>query len=213
MPIRGPVCLPFDTDAGIEWQPVCTSDELADLPKKVKLLCEELVVFRDRRAASERSSPTAIRAPAELCGLARHVDALPLRVVEPAMITAAQPVLLDAAPFERGAAARAVGLERSDAALLVAEDYELLAEQLHLLWQIGELIRGAHRLPLAAHKLTHRGFLARRRSAHSPVAVSAFRKPISSLPPILYGSLPCRWVGADDHAEAYPLGTLNAPRV
>jgi hypothetical protein len=76
MPIRGPVCLPFDTDAGIEWQPVCTSDELADLPKKVKLLCEELVVFRDRRAASERSSPTAIRAPAELCGLARHVDSM-----------------------------------------------------------------------------------------------------------------------------------------
>ncbi|HZU90143.1 MAG TPA: Rieske 2Fe-2S domain-containing protein, partial [Stellaceae bacterium] len=29
------------------WQPVCTSDELRDLPKKVKLLCEELVLFRD----------------------------------------------------------------------------------------------------------------------------------------------------------------------
>src|SRR6266446_1278239 len=31
------------------WQPVCTSDELRDLPKKVKLLCKELVVFRDKR--------------------------------------------------------------------------------------------------------------------------------------------------------------------
>jgi phenylpropionate dioxygenase-like ring-hydroxylating dioxygenase large terminal subunit len=30
------------------WQQVCTSDELRDLPKKVKLLCEELVVFRDK---------------------------------------------------------------------------------------------------------------------------------------------------------------------
>ena len=29
------------------WQPICTSDELNDVPKKVKLLCEELVVFRD----------------------------------------------------------------------------------------------------------------------------------------------------------------------
>ena len=29
------------------WQPVGTSDELRDLPKKAKLLCEELVVFRD----------------------------------------------------------------------------------------------------------------------------------------------------------------------
>jgi phenylpropionate dioxygenase-like ring-hydroxylating dioxygenase large terminal subunit len=31
------------------WQPVCTSDELRDLPKKMKLLCEELVVFRDKQ--------------------------------------------------------------------------------------------------------------------------------------------------------------------
>jgi hypothetical protein len=31
------------------WQPVCTSDELNDLPKKVRLLCEELVVFRDKK--------------------------------------------------------------------------------------------------------------------------------------------------------------------
>ncbi len=31
------------------WQPMCTSDELRDLPKKVKLLCEELVVFRDKK--------------------------------------------------------------------------------------------------------------------------------------------------------------------
>src|SRR6266404_6451935 len=31
------------------WQPVCTSDELRDLPKTVKLLCKELVVFRDKK--------------------------------------------------------------------------------------------------------------------------------------------------------------------
>src|SRR5712672_4710928 len=31
------------------WQPVCTSDELNDLPKKVRLLCEELVVSRDKK--------------------------------------------------------------------------------------------------------------------------------------------------------------------
>ncbi len=29
------------------WQPVCPSDELRDLPKKIKLLCEEIIVFRD----------------------------------------------------------------------------------------------------------------------------------------------------------------------
>jgi hypothetical protein len=31
------------------WQPICTSDELRDLPKKVKLLCEELIIFRDKK--------------------------------------------------------------------------------------------------------------------------------------------------------------------
>src|SRR5436305_1858231 len=29
------------------WQPVCTSDELRDLPRRVKILCEELVLFRE----------------------------------------------------------------------------------------------------------------------------------------------------------------------
>jgi hypothetical protein len=30
------------------WQPICFSDELKDLPHRVKILGEELVVFRDR---------------------------------------------------------------------------------------------------------------------------------------------------------------------
>src|SRR6478672_10138987 len=35
------------------WQPVCTSDELRDLPRKEKLLCEEIVVFRDKKGRVE----------------------------------------------------------------------------------------------------------------------------------------------------------------
>ncbi len=31
------------------WQPVCTSDELRDFPRKEKLLCEDIVVFRDKK--------------------------------------------------------------------------------------------------------------------------------------------------------------------
>ncbi len=31
------------------WQPVCTSEERRDLPRKEKLLCEEIVVFRDKQ--------------------------------------------------------------------------------------------------------------------------------------------------------------------
>ena len=48
------------------WQPVCTSDELRDLPRKEKLLCEEIVVFRDKKGAGRRPRP-ALRAP-------RHVS-------------------------------------------------------------------------------------------------------------------------------------------
>ena len=29
------------------WQPVCTADELGDLPKRVRIMCEDLAVFRD----------------------------------------------------------------------------------------------------------------------------------------------------------------------
>lgn len=29
------------------WQPVCTSDEVADLPFRVRIMCEDLVLFRD----------------------------------------------------------------------------------------------------------------------------------------------------------------------
>src|SRR6202022_2598960 len=46
--------------------------------------------------------------------------------------------------------------EGSDAALFVTKDHQLLAEQLHLLWQIVELVRGAHRLPIATQEFTHR---------------------------------------------------------
>ena len=30
------------------WQPICFSDDLGDLPQRIRILGEELVVFRDR---------------------------------------------------------------------------------------------------------------------------------------------------------------------
>ena len=41
------------------WQPVCLSDELKNLPKKVKILCEDLVLFRERMARWDALSRTA----------------------------------------------------------------------------------------------------------------------------------------------------------
>jgi hypothetical protein len=41
------------------WQPVCPADELKDLPKKVKLLGEEIVVFRDKKGRVGALGPHA----------------------------------------------------------------------------------------------------------------------------------------------------------
>ena len=97
-----------------------------------------------------------IEAPPGLLALAWHVDALALRVVKPAVVAAAQAALLDPAPFERGAAMRAMWVERADPALLVAKDDDLLAQQLFLARQIAKLVRRAHGLPIAAHQFAHR---------------------------------------------------------
>ncbi len=93
---------------------------------------------------------------AELRGFAWHVDALALRVVEPAVIAAAQPLLLDAAPFERRAAMRAMRVEGADPPLPVAEHDDLLAQQLFLPRKVAQFVRCADRLPVAAHQLAHR---------------------------------------------------------
>jgi phenylpropionate dioxygenase-like ring-hydroxylating dioxygenase large terminal subunit len=41
---------------------VCTSEELSDLPRRVKLLCEELVIFRDKkgRIRGDASGPVRL---------------------------------------------------------------------------------------------------------------------------------------------------------
>jgi hypothetical protein len=42
------------------WQPICFSDELKDLPHRVKILGEELVGFRDLSGAVGRWTASAI---------------------------------------------------------------------------------------------------------------------------------------------------------
>ena len=62
-----------------------------------------------------------------------------MRVIEPPVIAATQPLLLDPPPLERGAAVRAMRLERTHMPLFVAE-----------------LTRRADRLPIAAEEFAHR---------------------------------------------------------
>jgi hypothetical protein len=47
-------------------------------------------------------------------------------------------------------------IERTDATLLVAEDHQLLAEQLNFLRQIPQFIRRAGRLPIPPQEFSHR---------------------------------------------------------
>src|SRR5438552_7818495 len=51
---------------------------------------------------------------------------------------------------------RAMRLERADPALLVAEQDDLLAEELLLARQIFQLLGEAHRLPITAQEIAHR---------------------------------------------------------
>jgi hypothetical protein len=67
------------------------------------------------------------------------------------VIAAAQPLLLDATPFERSAAMRAMRVEGADPPLLVAEHDNLLAQELFLPREVAQFVGRADRLPIASH--------------------------------------------------------------
>ena len=59
-------------------------------------------------------------------GLARLVQTVPVHVVQPAVVEAADPLLLDAPVAEVGGAVRAVQAQQPQPAQLVTEEEELL---------------------------------------------------------------------------------------
>ena len=71
---------------------------------------------------------------------------------------AAQPAILQPAEGEVGAAMRAVAIDQAVAALLVAEQHQLFAEQLHGAHRARalQLIDQRRRLPVAPHQLAAR---------------------------------------------------------
>src|SRR5712664_2217390 len=54
---------------------------------------------------------------------------------------------------------RAMRVERADPASFVAEQDDLLAEELLLARQVAQFVRGADRLPITAHQFAHRAAL------------------------------------------------------
>ena len=94
------------------------------------------------------------------CGrLRRHVDALPGHIIFPAVIGAAQAVLLVAAEPQRHAAMGAEFVHQAEPALRVAKRDQPLAEQLHphrRTVRPRQFLRHQRRDPVAAKQLAHR---------------------------------------------------------
>ena len=73
----------------------------------------------------------------------------------PAVIAAADTVLLHDAELERGAAVRAVTVHDTDVAALVAVGDKIFAQNADRLRHVGQFLRQANRLPEAPHVLAH----------------------------------------------------------
>ena len=89
-------------------------------------------------------------------GLAGLFEAAALGVELPAVIAAADAVLLDLAIIERGAAVAAAGVEQAGAAMPVAEQDEILTERADFSGNIGGVARKADRVPIAPQQFPHR---------------------------------------------------------
>jgi hypothetical protein len=94
------------------------------------------------------------------CGFAGHVDALASDVVLPAVVHTAQTVLLVARPVEGGAPVGADLCEETDFTRGVAEEDEILVEQLdavRFVVRLLEVSREVDRHPVLPHEVAHGG--------------------------------------------------------
>jgi hypothetical protein len=89
-------------------------------------------------------------------GLAGLLQAMALGVEFPAVIAAADAVILDLAVIERGAAMAAAGVQQADTAALVAKQDEIFAEDANFPGDIGGIGDQSDRVPIAAEQFAHR---------------------------------------------------------
>ena len=89
-------------------------------------------------------------------GLAGLLEAMALGVELPAVVAAADAVFLDLAVIERGAAMAAARVQQADAAVLVAEQHQILAEHAHFSGDIGGVGDEPDRVPVAPEQFAHR---------------------------------------------------------
>jgi len=89
-------------------------------------------------------------------GLARLLEAVALHVEQPAVVTAADAALVDAAIIETRAAVAAAGVHEARPPGAIAEEDKVFAQDAHLARRRGGMPGQAHRMPVAAQQLAHR---------------------------------------------------------
>ena len=89
-------------------------------------------------------------------GFAGLFEATAFGVELPAVIAAADAVLLDLAVIERGAAMAAAGMQQADAVVLVTEQDQVFAEDTDLAGNIGGVGHQADRMPVTPEQFPHR---------------------------------------------------------
>ena len=70
-------------------------------------------------------------------GLAGLFDAVPIHVINPAMIAAANPAGFNPAVIKRSTAVRAIGMDQTHAAKLIAKKQQVFAKPAHEFWRVG----------------------------------------------------------------------------
>ena len=143
----------------------------------------------------------------------RHVDAVAVHVVFPAVIDAADAVLLVAAEKQRGAAMRAAVVHDADPARAVAERDQLFAEQHepHRRAVALELRRHHRRDPILPHQLAHH------RAGADAGQIFAVLLLAHRLPPDLSANVSpccgCRHEGAGCAAQGENGPQIGVPRL
>ena len=146
-------------------QPVAVEDAFLQMPMGGVRL-EELVVRKQRRLAAAHigeDQPAALDARVSWMAnlvlvtavrrLRRHLQAAAVHIIEPAVVEAAQPAVLDAPVTQVRAAVRAQEAKEAGPPGIVAKQHQVLAEEprRHRRAVGRQLVAEPNRMPVAAH--------------------------------------------------------------
>ena len=151
---------PVAVDGALEREGVAVGRDEAVEVRKLRRLARPHVGEQDAAPLHHRVGLLPdVGAEVRAVRLGWSLQALAGGVEQPAVEGAAQAAALEAAVSEVGATMRATALDQAVTAFFVAEQHQVLAEELHRLDRAvgaGKLVDQRHRLPVAAEKPTGR---------------------------------------------------------